>query len=132
MAHWSIGLVLSNSMSGLLADVFRVSVRQEEFNRNKQDGDGGDGSWMVADAATADGTAAVRIALWRCAACGVLLIGVGRPDADPDAGPGSGIHAQEFTWLEDARAPVLLGGGNGSGPVRLASGRRPGGEPGGG
>ena len=95
-------------------------------------GGGGDGSWMVADAATADGTAAVRIALWRCAACGVLLIGVGRPDADPDAGPGSGIHAQEFTWLEDARAPVLLGGGNGSGPAWLASGRQPGREPGGG
>src|SRR5215472_8297566 len=83
-------------------------------------GDGGDGSWMVADAATADGTAAVRIALWRCAACGVVLIGVGRPDADPDAGRCSGIHSQEFTSLEEARAWVRVVGANGSGPASLA------------
>lgn len=58
--------------------------------------------FLIADAATADRTAAVRVSAWRCRFCGVLLIGIGRPDAAPDAEPGDGVHNQEFTWLEEA------------------------------
>ena len=35
-------------------------------------------SFLVADARTADGTAAVRLAAWRCVHCGALLAGVAR------------------------------------------------------
>lgn len=68
-----------------------------------------DGAFMVADARTGDGSAAVRVALWRCRFCGALLAGLGRPeDGAAAAGPGEGIDVQEFTWLEEAavlRAP---------------------------
>jgi hypothetical protein len=53
-----------------------------------------DGSFVVADAWTRDGKAAVRVVVWRCVHCGTLLAGVGRVDEElsPD---------QEFTWLEE-------------------------------
>src|SRR5215831_5092776 len=71
------------------------------------EGGSGDGSWMVADAAVADGTAVVRVALWRCRMCGTLLAGIGRPSADLGDGPGTGVHVQEFTWLEGTEAVIL-------------------------
>ena len=55
-------------------------------------------SFMVADAATADRTAGVRLVLWRCRFCGTQLTGTGQLGEDADV--------QEFTWLEEA--PVLL------------------------
>jgi hypothetical protein len=58
------------------------------------------GAFLVADAATADGSAAVRLALWRCGLCGSLLAGLGLPDVPLDSAPGTGVHCQEFTWLE--------------------------------
>jgi hypothetical protein len=58
-------------------------------------------SFMVADAAVADGTAAVRIAIWRCQFCNALLIGIGRPLAEIAGKPGTGVHSQEFAWLEE-------------------------------
>jgi len=58
----------------------------------------GDGSYMVADAATRDGTAGVRVALWRCRYCGTQLTGIGRLGENADV--------QEFTWLEEAYVPL--------------------------
>jgi hypothetical protein len=81
------------------------------------------GSFLVADARTRDGSASVRLALWRCVHCGMLLTGIAHADGDPAA-------TREFTWLEDARAVVSLDRTTGSGPARPASGRRAGGEPG--
>lgn len=61
-----------------------------------------DGSYMVADAATGDHSAAVRLVLWRCRFCGTLLAGLGRADDGPvQSGYGTGIDVQEFTWLEE-------------------------------
>ena len=62
---------------------------------------GGD-DFLVADARTRDGTAAVRIVLWRCVHCGMLLTGIGHADGDPD-------DDQEFTWLEEAAALLAAG-----------------------
>lgn len=59
-------------------------------------------AFLIADVATRDRTAVVRVASWRCEACGVLLVGIGRPDAAVDAEPGAGIHNQEFAWLEES------------------------------
>jgi len=56
------------------------------------------GSFLVADAQTRDGTASVRLALWRCVHCGLLLTGVARAEGGPGA-------AQSFTWLEE---PAVL------------------------
>jgi hypothetical protein len=61
------------------------------------------GTFMVADATTKDSSAAVRIVFWRCQYCGLLLIGIGHQSGDIDAPPGYGIHAQEFTWLEEVK-----------------------------
>ena len=60
-------------------------------------------SFMVADAATADQSAAVRLVLWRCQFCGVLIAGVGHAGVPVDR-PGHGIHSQAFTWLEESVA----------------------------
>jgi hypothetical protein len=60
------------------------------------------GSYLVADAATRDRTASARIALWRCAECGSLLIGIG--NASMPLGDGVSGWAQEFTWLEQVPA----------------------------
>ena len=68
-------------------------------------------SFLVADARTADGTAAVRLAAWRCVHCGALLAGVARADGDPGA-------AQQFAWLEEQ--VVRIGT---AAPARAASGR---------
>ena len=62
----------------------------------------GEGNYLVADAATRDGSAAARLVLWRCSGCGVQVAGLGRVDADPDAEPGYGVHSQEFAWMEEA------------------------------
>lgn len=59
------------------------------------------GAFLVADAATRDRSATVRVVAWRCQFCGVLLVGIGRTDAPIDSEPGSGVHLQEFTWLEE-------------------------------
>ena len=54
----------------------------------------GDGdSFLLADARTRDGTAAVRVVTWRCVHCGALLAGLGDPAADPGG-------EQEYTWLQ--------------------------------
>ena len=57
------------------------------------------GSFLVADARTGDGTAAIRLALWRCVYCRMLLTGIARADGDPDA-------AQQFTWFEEEIALI--------------------------
>lgn len=62
-----------------------------------------DGSYMMAEAATRDRTAGVRLVLWRCRFCGTQLTGVGRLGEDADT--------QEFTWLEDAAVPLEAGPG---------------------
>jgi hypothetical protein len=64
-----------------------------------------DGSYLVADATTRDGSAAVRIAVWRCSYCGVLVTGIGRLTGNLSL-TGSRenrmlIDSQEFTWLEE-------------------------------
>lgn len=53
---------------------------------------GDHGSFLVADAKVKDGTAAVRLALWRCVYCNAVLVGLGDP-AQP-------LDGQDFTWLE--------------------------------
>jgi hypothetical protein len=53
---------------------------------------GDPGSFLVADARVKDGSAAVRVALWRCVYCNAVLIGLGDPEEPLDA--------QDFTWLE--------------------------------
>ena len=69
-----------------------------------------EGAYLVADVSVRDGTARVRLALWRCARCGVMLAGVGLPhgtlngEADRAA-----VDEQEFTWLEET--VMLVGRG---------------------
>lgn len=65
-----------------------------------------DGSWMVADAATRDQSATVRLVLWRCRFCGVQVTGIGHTGV-LQPGQGEGVDVQEFTWLE--AAPALKG-----------------------
>jgi hypothetical protein len=65
--------------------------------------------FLVADAATKDASAAVRIVTWRCQHCGVQLVGIGRQDGDLDADMGEGVHAQRFTWLEEIVTKVKSG-----------------------
>lgn len=55
---------------------------------------GDEDSYMIADAATRDGRAAVRIVLWRCVYCGILLAGLGHADGEPRGD-------QEFFWAEE-------------------------------
>lgn len=66
-----------------------------------------EGSFLVADAVTRDRSASIRVALWRCQFCGVLMIGLGQTGPALDGPPGTGVHIQEFTWLEEPAA--LLG-----------------------
>lgn len=69
------------------------------------------GSFLVADAAVRDGSAAVRLALWRCKFCRSLLVGVGPQSGVLDvSGDRALIDSQEFTWLEQ---PVALLGEKG-------------------
>src|SRR5437773_11145420 len=78
---------------------------------------GDEDSYLIADAATKSGSAAVRIVLWRCVYCGVLLAGLGRADGEPRAD-------QEFTWLEE-KIPQLGGDsadGGSSGQPELPGG----------
>lgn len=63
-------------------------------------------SFMVADMMTKDGSASIRVALWRCQYCNTLLIGVARAGVPVDGPPGTGVSVQEFTWLEET-IPVL-------------------------
>lgn len=67
---------------------------------------GGD-DFMIADAATRGQSAAVRIVAWRCVYCGVLVVGLGAAEGEPDAD-------QEFTWLEQE---VAQPGGGAAGPA---------------
>jgi len=69
---------------------------------------GDEDSYMIADAATRSGSAAIRIVLWRCVYCGVLLAGLGSADSEPRAD-------QEFTWLEQK---VAGGPADGAGSAR--------------
>jgi hypothetical protein len=66
---------------------------------------GGDGDYMIADARTRTGTAAVRIVAWRCVHCGLMCVGIGYADGDPETD-------QEFTGLEEQ---VVLLGADGAG-----------------
>lgn len=68
---------------------------------------GDEDSYMIADASTRDGRAAIRIVLWRCVYCGTLMAGLGRADCEPRAD-------QEFTWLE--QKIVQLAGDSADGP----------------
>ena len=63
-------------------------------------------SFLVADAATTDKTASVRVAVWCCAPCGALLVGLGKTGPRLDGPPGTGVHVQEFTWLEESPVPL--------------------------
>lgn len=77
---------------------------------------GDEDSHMVADASTRDGTASVRIVLWRCVYCGALLAGLGTTDSEPRAD-------QEFTWLERPADITLLYGDGPSGRTEQAGPR---------
>lgn len=72
------------------------------------------GSYLVADATVRDGSVAVRLALWRCAACGTAMAGVGLVSGTPDGSRESRapIDAQEFTWLEEKIPEVTRGHGD--------------------
>jgi hypothetical protein len=72
---------------------------------------GDEDSYMIADAATRSGLAAIRIVLWRCVYCGSLLAGLGRADSEPRAD-------QEFTWLEERVAQLAGGPADDAGPGR--------------
>jgi len=50
-------------------------------------------SFLLADAAVKDGSASVRLVLWRCVYCNILLAGLAPADGDPGIG-------QAFTWAE--------------------------------
>ncbi len=64
-----------------------------------------DGAYVVVDAAVRDGTAKVRLALWRCLLCGIMLVGVGPPRGVMNGNDQAEVDEQEFTWLEE---PVAL------------------------
>ena len=51
-------------------------------------------SFLVAEARVRDGSASVRVAVWRCVFCGKTVVGLGDP-AEP-------VGAQDYTWLEKA------------------------------
>jgi hypothetical protein len=51
-------------------------------------------SFLVAEAKVKDGSARVRIALWRCSFCGAVLVGLGDPEED--------VQEQEYAWFERA------------------------------
>lgn len=51
-------------------------------------------SFLVAEARVKDGSASVRISLWKCVFCGATLVGLGDPAEE--------IDQTEFTWLERA------------------------------
>lgn len=52
-------------------------------------------SFLVAEARVKDGSAAVRVAVWKCVFCGTVLVGLGDPLAPLDQ--------QDFTWMEAPR-----------------------------
>lgn len=49
-------------------------------------------SFLVAEARVKDGSASVRVAVWRCVFCGNTLVGLGDPAEELDK--------QSFTWME--------------------------------
>jgi hypothetical protein len=51
-------------------------------------------SFLVAEARVKDGSAAVRVVLWRCVFCHATLIGLGLPEGE--------LGSQDFTWMEHA------------------------------
>lgn len=53
---------------------------------------GDPGSFLVALASVKDGSAAVRLALWRCVFCGSTLVGLGDPEEE--------LGGQDFAWFE--------------------------------
>ena len=74
-------------------------------------------AFMVADATTRDGTATIRVVMWRCRYCGVLVTGIGHPRGNPDSSRAdrvntAAVDAQEFTWLQEH---IALLGQNGNG-----------------
>ncbi len=69
-----------------------------------------DGAFLVVDASTRDGTAKVRLTLWRCLLCGVMLVGVGPPRGAMNGNDQAEVDEQEFTWLEEV-VPVVGGSG---------------------
>jgi hypothetical protein len=64
-------------------------------------GSPGRGAYAVADITTRDRFAAIRVAVWRCQPCGTLIAGIGSTEPPVDGEPGTGVHTQEFTWLEE-------------------------------
>jgi hypothetical protein len=52
---------------------------------------GDPGSFLVAEARVKDGSAAVRVTVWRCVFCGATLVGLGVPDEE--------LGRQDFTWF---------------------------------
>jgi hypothetical protein len=70
--------------------------------------DRSEGALVVADVTTRDASVGVRVVLWRCQYCGTQLTGLGRAGLPVgDGRPGIGLDVQEFTWLEEAPAPLL-------------------------
>jgi hypothetical protein len=49
-------------------------------------------SFLVAEARVKDGSAGVRLVLWRCVFCGSTLVGLGVPEGT--------LGAQDFSWME--------------------------------
>lgn len=87
-------------MSG--GDVGFLPAEACPVTRGPHHGPGDHEGFMVADAETADGSASVRVALWRCEPCGALLVGLGEVGPPLDGPAGTGVHAQEFTWFEES------------------------------
>lgn len=59
-----------------------------EFMAHQGDPD----SFLVAEARVKDGSASVRVAVWRCVFCQAELIGLGKPEEL--------LGYQDFTWFE--------------------------------
>lgn len=62
---------------------------------------GDNGSFLAAEARVHDGSAVIRLALWRCVYCGAVLVGVGNMNE-------AEINDTELTWFEER--VTLIGG----------------------
>lgn len=68
-------------------------VASQEFGHGQYMSHRGDPeSFLVAEARVKDGSASVRISLWKCVFCKKTLVGLGDPAEE--------VGEQDFTWLE--------------------------------
>jgi hypothetical protein len=68
-------------------------VASQKFGNGEYMSHQGDpNSFLVAEARVKDGSASVRVAVWKCVFCHMTLVGLGDPE--------EALGAQDFTWLE--------------------------------